>query len=70
MKKKYKQLSLEQRYKIECLLSQGWNQSRIAEAIGVHKSTISGEFKRNVAEGVNGLTNTGLKARIGRLTSG
>lgn len=46
--KKYKQLSLEQRYKIDCLLSQSYKQSEIACAIGVNKSTISRELKRNV----------------------
>ena len=46
--KKYNQLSLEQRCKIECLLGQRYNQSQIAEAIGVHRSTISREFSRNV----------------------
>ena len=46
--KKYKQLNLIRRYEIELLLSEGYNQSQIAKSIGVHKSTISREFKRNV----------------------
>ena len=48
MTKKYKQLSLEQRYKIEALLSTDITQTEIAKIIGVNKSTISREFKRNV----------------------
>ena len=46
--KRYKQLSLEQRYTIECLLAQGYSQVQIAGVIGVHKSTISRELNRNV----------------------
>ena len=48
MTKKYNQLSPEQRYKIEALLSANLNQTEIAEIIGVHKSTISRELNRNV----------------------
>lgn len=48
MKKKYKQLSQEQRYQIGVLFESGKNKSEIAELIGVHKSTISREFDRNV----------------------
>jgi len=46
--KKYKQLNLKQRYEIELLLSEGYKQYQIADRIGVNKSTISREFKRNV----------------------
>ena len=46
--KKYKQLSPEQRYTIECLLKEGYTQTQISEAIGKSKSTISREIKRNV----------------------
>jgi len=46
--KKYKQLGLTQRYKIEALLSVGYNQTQIAKKIGVHRSTISREISRNV----------------------
>lgn len=46
--KKYKQLTLEQRYKIETLLSEGYSQVEIADRVDVHKSTISRELKRNV----------------------
>src|SRR5699024_5738748 len=45
----YKQLSLENRHQIKALLDAGHNQTEIAETIGVHKSTISRELKRNVA---------------------
>lgn len=48
--KKFKQLSLEQRYQIEALLKAEKNQTEIASIVGVHKSTISRELKRNVAK--------------------
>jgi IS30 family transposase len=50
MTKKYNQLTLEQRYTIAALHEQGYLQSRIADIIGVHKSTISRELKRNVPQ--------------------
>ena len=40
-------LTLSQRYEIYHLKKQGFTQSSIAISIGVHKSTISREFKRN-----------------------
>jgi|FLOH01.1.fsa_nt_gi transposase, IS30 family len=43
----YSQLTLEQRYTICTMLKTGHTQSQIALIIGVHKSTISREFKRN-----------------------
>ena len=46
--KKYKQLSLIQRYQIQALLSLGYTQTAIANQIGVHRSTISRELKRNI----------------------
>ena len=46
--KKYKQLSPEQRYTIECLLLEGYNQKQIAKAIRKSESTISRELNRNV----------------------
>lgn len=46
--KKYKQLNLEQRYQIGALLGAGKNKSEIANIVGVHKSTISRELKRNI----------------------
>jgi IS30 family transposase len=48
MTKNYSQLTLCQRYKIEALKVGGHNQSSIAKIIGVNKSTISRELKRNV----------------------
>jgi transposase, IS30 family len=54
MTKKYNQLTLEQRYKIEALKSAATTQTKIAEIIGVHKSTISREFRRNIPRsGIN-----------------
>jgi IS30 family transposase len=46
----YKQLTQEQRYGIYSLLKIGLNQTAIAETIGVHKSTISRELKRNTGK--------------------
>jgi len=43
----YKQLTLEQRYGIYSLFKTGHNQSEIAEVIGVHKSTVCREARRN-----------------------
>ena len=44
---KYKQLTREQRYGINLMLKQGFDQTEIAKDIGVHKSTISREIRRN-----------------------
>jgi len=43
----YKQLNREQRYQIYVLMKAGLYQTKIAEIIGVHKSTISREIRRN-----------------------
>lgn len=43
----YQQLIDSQRYQIESYLQAGFNQTKIAEALGVDKSTISRELKRN-----------------------
>jgi len=43
----YSQLITNQRYHIFSLLKAGFCQTEIAEAIAVHRSTISREFKRN-----------------------
>ncbi len=43
----YKQLTREQRYQIKALLDIGQKQAVISRAIGVHKSTIQREMKRN-----------------------
>jgi len=48
MTKKYFQLTLEQRYQIEALKDAGHNQSSISKIVGVNKSTICREFKRNI----------------------
>jgi IS30 family transposase len=45
--KRYSQLTLEKRYGIYTLLKTGLTQSKIAEVIGIHKSTVSRELKRN-----------------------
>jgi len=44
---KYNQLSREQRYTIYCLLQKESSKSKIAELIGVHRSTVSRELQRN-----------------------
>lgn len=46
---KYSQLSLENRHQIKALLDAGHNQSEVARTIGVHRSTVSRELNRNVA---------------------
>jgi len=43
----YRQLTQEQRYQIYALQKTGHGPSEIAEVIGVHKSTVSREWKRN-----------------------
>ena len=43
----YQQLIDSQRYQIESYLQAGFSQTKIAEALGVNKSTISRELKRN-----------------------
>ncbi len=45
--KVYTQLTQEQRYQIKALLEAELNQTEIANILGVHKSTISRELKRN-----------------------
>ncbi len=45
--KHYSQLTLEKRYGIYLLLKTGQTHSKIAEIIGIHKSTMSRELKRN-----------------------
>jgi IS30 family transposase len=44
---KYKQPDLQDRHKIKALLDAGHSYTKIAEIIGVHKSTISRELSRN-----------------------
>ena len=43
----YSQLTSEQRYQIYALLKNQHSQSEIAAKIGVHKSTVSRELRRN-----------------------
>ena len=45
--KQYTQLNQEQRYHISGLSKSGWNQTQIAVEVGVNKSTISRELRRN-----------------------
>jgi IS30 family transposase len=47
MTKKYSQLSPEQRYQIAALLKAGHSKCFIARQLGVHRSTIGRELKRN-----------------------
>lgn len=46
--KHYKQLTSSQRYQIQSLLQIGCTQMKIAEQLGVNRSTISRELKRNI----------------------
>lgn len=43
----YRQLTQEQRYQIYALMKAGFNHTQIAAEIGVHKSTVSREVRRN-----------------------
>ena len=45
--KSYKQLAYEQRYQIYFMLKMGFSQTDIAKEMGVHRSTISRELRRN-----------------------
>jgi len=45
--KKYKQITLEQRYEISGYSQAGFNESQIAKLLGFHKSTINRELNRN-----------------------
>ncbi len=63
MKRRYSQLTLKERYTIDELKQSGHTQNFIAEKLGVDKSTISRELRRNkddlceyVAETANNLT--------------
>lgn len=58
MTKKYTQLTLAQRYKIEALIKAGKSQTEIALILGVHKSTISCELRRNTPQRGLGAKNT------------
>ena len=43
----YKQLAYEQRYHIFSMMRIGLSQTKIANEIGVHRSTVSRELRRN-----------------------
>lgn len=43
----YQQLTEGQRYQVSVLLVEGLSHSRIAQRVGVHRSTISRELRRN-----------------------
>jgi IS30 family transposase len=43
----YRQLTQEQRYQIYALMKAGFNHTQIGSEIGVHKSTVSREVRRN-----------------------
>ena len=45
--KSYQQLAYEQRYQISFMLKMGIRQTDIAKEIGVHRSTVSRELRRN-----------------------
>jgi IS30 family transposase len=63
MTKKYNQLTLRQRYKIEAYIEAGNSQTQIALLLGVHKSTISRELKRNIPKrGVGAKIYNAIKA--------
>jgi len=47
----YKQLTQYQRYHIRIYLKVGYSQSKIATLLGVHKSTINREIRRNTEDG-------------------
>ncbi len=47
MGKRYKQLRLEDRDRITEMMAEGRRITEIAEALGRHKSSISGEVRRN-----------------------
>ena len=46
---KYKHLTPEQRYQIAAYKRSGWTQTKMAAELGVHKTTIGRELKRNVS---------------------
>jgi IS30 family transposase len=46
----YKQLTQEQRYHIWALKKAGFNRTDMAKELGVHKSTISRELRRNTGQ--------------------
>jgi len=57
-------LTLEQRYQISALLDSGHSRGKIADELGVHKSTVSRELSRN-SDGRNGAYRPELAQRKG-----
>ena len=49
--KHYKQLTLGQRYQLQAMLKNGLSLKAIADTLGVDKSTVSRELKRNSGPG-------------------
>ena len=47
--KNYKHLTLEQRYQIYAFKKSGWTNTEIGNEIGVHKSSVGRELKRNIS---------------------
>jgi len=43
----HKQLAYEKRYQVDFMLKMGFSQTKIANEISVHRTTISGELRRN-----------------------
>jgi len=60
--KKYKQLTLGLRYQIFAYKNENYTQSKIAKLIGVSKSTISRELKRNSNNGYYSAEDAHIKA--------
>ena len=60
--KKYKQLTLGLRYQIFAYKNENYTQSKIAKLIGVSKSTISRELKRNSNNGYYSAEKAHIKA--------
>lgn len=48
--KNYKHLTLEQRYQIYAFKKSGWTNTKIGKELGIHKSSVGRELKRNVSK--------------------
>jgi IS30 family transposase len=60
--KKYKQLTLSLRYQIFAYKNENYTQSKIAEILGVNKSTVSRELRRNSKNGYYSAEDAHIKA--------
>ena len=75
--KKYKQLTLGLRYQIFAYKNENYTQSKIAELLGVDKSTVSRELRRNSKNGyysaedahINAVSRDKFKKRYHKLTN-